>query len=199
MNEKRSYKRRKFFVKQWLQLRTMVILGGSTVAGGVIFGFIMKHTLKGKIHFEMYRPHSNIKTLWEILYPDVMRNTLILFTCSVIVLFLLLQFFSYRINRASGEVEDHVNKAMEVPGKGVEPARISIREFSDFGRDIDGLIYYYRNRWKAIADNSRSGRELCEALEADRLNGEKKASYVELLRQLESITKMVRREAEKRS
>lgn len=198
MDKKRPYKRRKFFVKQWLQLRYMLLLGSSTVVGGIIFGLVMKHSLKEKIYIEMYRPHSKIQSLWEILYPDVMRLTLILFVCSVTVLFLLLQLFSYRINRASRELADHVDRVIETPDSEVEPVQVSVREFSDFGREVDGLITFYRRRWDVISEKARTGSVICETLEASEEDVDRNITYVELLRHLESTTRLVRWEAEKR-
>ena len=192
MDQNRPYKRRKFFVKQWLQLRYMLLLGGSTIAGGIIFGFIMNHILKGKITVEMYRPHSKIQNLWEILYPDVMKITLILFVCSVMVLFILLQLFSHRINRASRELEDHIDRVIGIPGGDVGPVQVSVKEFSDFGKDVDGLITFYRNRWNDITEKALSSSVLCEALEAGDKKEKGNIPYVELLRQLESMAHIVR-------
>ena len=49
----------------------------------------------------MYESHSLLPNTWEALYPVVMKATLILFVACVTILFVLIQVFSWWVNRAA--------------------------------------------------------------------------------------------------
>lgn len=161
MSKGRTYRRRKFFVKQSLQLRYMVILAGSTVLGGVIFGFFVQHRLERLIRFQMYRSHSKIQSLWEALYPEVMKTTLILFVAGVFTLLVLFELFSHRVNRSAAGLDRYIRSVISAPDPDKVQHDIAVREFKEYGKEVSDLLVFYRRRWGEIAEDAHIVKDLC--------------------------------------
>ena len=195
MKGKRPYKRRRFFVKQWFQLRYMALFAGSTVLGGLVFGFCVKGVVRRKISLEMFRPHSDIQSLWEILYPDVMRMTLVLFVFGVVVLLALLRVFGGRVNRAAWELETYIGSVIGSSRTAGGCGSISVPEFREFGEEVESLVTAYRQRWDNIAREAEAalalGDKAVEASKGTAGTGEVAA----FLEKADSIAAQIRHEA----
>ena len=125
----RFRRRRNFFTKQWLQMRYMLLLAGGAVLGGFFYAVVLKKLLKARLVQLMYESHSLLPNTWEALYPVVMRATLILFVACVTILFVLIQVFSWWVNRAGCEVEDLLKVMARGEEGKLKEGGIALKEF----------------------------------------------------------------------
>lgn len=165
MSKRVPYKRRKYFIKQWMQLRIMIVFGAATVAGGVVFGYLAQSRLSRLIRVEMYRSHSKFQTLWDVLYPEVMKMTLTLFVVVMIALLVIFRLYTSRINRSAAALDAYIKRTMRGPSDEPVDDEPIVREFREYARSLSGLMDFYRERWKGIADEARETIDVCRKVE----------------------------------
>lgn len=158
----RGYRRRNFFVKQWFQLRYMLLLAVGVLLGGAVYGVVLRYFLRKRLLELMYQSHSVLVNTWQALYPIIFRSTMVLFVVCLALLFVFLRIFAARVGRAAGKVEslsgnlgEHLDGAVEFDG-------ISVKEFNRVGAMAVDMVRFYRGRWEDI---SKEAGEISELLE----------------------------------
>lgn len=188
----RLRRRRNFFTKQWLQMRYMLILAGGAVLGGLFYAIVLKKLLRASLVQLMYQSHSLIPNTWEVLYPVVMKATLVLFVGCVTTLFVLIQVFSRRVNRAGCELEDLL-RSMEEGGEGqLKEGGIAMKEFGILAEKVQSLVNFYRGRWEGLTVDAGKISAVIESLEDQDSQEQRVEIYLALDNSLEDLREKTR-------
>ncbi len=185
-------RRRNFFVKQWLQMRYMLLLVGGSLFGGLVYAVILRRIVKGRLVELMYQSHSLMPNTWEGLYPVVMKATLILFVGCVFTLFVLLQLFSRRVTRAGVALEG-ILESLAHDGES-DPASpfAGLKEFGTLAEMVRGLVGSYKSRWKGLDEEAEKLLELVRRLEVEGDHKERLKLLLELDDGLEELKRRAR-------
>lgn len=183
----RFSRRRNFFVKQWLQMRYMLILVGGSLFGGFVYAVLLRRIVKGRLVELMYQSHSLIPNTWEGLYPVVMKATLILFVGCVATLFILLQLFSRRVARAGAAVEGALETLADGGESDPGSADAGLKEFGKLAEKVRDLVGSYRIRWKSLDEKAENLSRLVRKLEEEGDHKERLKLLLELDNVLEDL------------
>ncbi len=147
------YRRRQYLVKQWLQLRYMLLLAGVTAAGAVAYYFILLRLLRPTISSIIGTEYATLQeNLWISLYPTIAKSSLVFLVLGVLVVLLLFRLFNSRISQACEELESHY-QALAGEGAPSPPPLPpgGVPEFRRLGDRETALMAHYRGRWDRIA------------------------------------------------
>ena len=147
-------RRRNFFIKQWFQLRYMLLLVVGTLLGGAVYAVVLRYFLRKRLLELMYQSHSLLVNTWPALYPLIFRSTMVLFLGCLVLLFVSLRIFAARVERAAGEVESLCSDLGENLNDAVEFRSISVKEFNQVGARTVELVRLYQGRWEKISQEA---------------------------------------------
>ncbi len=152
MNGPPSTRRRRFLVKQWLQLRWMLLLAGGTVLVGVVYALILQGLLHRRIEPEMAASYSTLGSGNPVLalYPTVAAATLALAAGVVLFALIFLKVFTGRISGSSAMLESQLNALADGREGPSSFDGIPIPEFRDLAERAFRLTEGYRRKWEAI-------------------------------------------------
>ncbi len=188
----RFRRRRNFFTKQWLQMRYMLLLAGGAVLGGFFYAIVLKKLLRARLVQLMYESHSLLPNTWEALYPVVMKATLILFVACVTILFVLIQVFSWRVNRAGCELEDLLKVMARGEEGKLKEGGIALKEFGVLAEKVQSLVNFYRNRWEGLTAEAGEISTVVDKLEEPEGHEERVELYLALDSRLEDLRERIR-------
>ena len=154
-------RRRNFFIKQWFQLRYMLLLAVGTLFWGVVYAVVLRYFLRKRLLELMYQSHSVLVNTWQALYPIIFGSTMVLFLGCLVLLLVFLRIFAAKVERAAGEVESLCSDLEEHLNETVESRGISVKEFNKVGAKMLDMVRFYQGRWGKI---SKEAGEISEFL-----------------------------------
>jgi hypothetical protein len=194
MNGSPAFRRRRFLVKQRLQLRWMLLLVGGTVLGGVVYALVLQELLHRRIEPQLSFPYSTLGAGEPLLtlYPTVAICTVAL-ACGMIVFALLfLKFFTRRISGSSAVLEKHLD-SLTAGGDGASSLRdMPIPEFRALAEISSRLAGGYRRKWRAIDGKAGTALVALDGIEAAADREQRLIAFHKLERETSSLAESCR-------
>lgn len=165
----KSYRRRDYFVKKWLQTRFIFYYLAVLTLGGVTLAtFIYRRAGEG-LRLAIFQSHSMEVTTWEVLRPDITAVNLTVTLSVTVIAVLITLLISWAVARASRVVIRNIQGTLA----GRDPESWSPvprpREFQQFQRNLADGIRVHREKVEALR---RACTELAGELRQTRESGQ---------------------------